>query len=87
MSRNIELLFDDVDYATCGIPQDKLDAAVGYLSTWNVTGYPFVRILLDVRHREFIATYWAEQPQEGKRPGYVIGAIWHDGTEHFSFHS
>jgi hypothetical protein len=85
--RNIELLFDAVDYATCEIPQIKLDAAVGYLSTWSIDGYPFVRIMLDARNREFIATYWSAQPQEGKRPDYVIGAIWHDDTEHFSFHS
>lgn len=86
--RNIELLFGTVDYMTYGWEHGtEFHEAVGYLSTWNIDGYPFVRIMFDARHCEFIATYWSDKPEDGKRPDYVIGAIWREESKRFSFHS
>ena len=85
--RTVELMGFDADTDT-SISADKLQSAVGYLSMWNMN-YPHVRIVFDVKHKELIASYWATVPESvpGTRPGYVIGAIWHEDTQHFSFHS
>ena len=84
-TRTVELMGFDADTS---IPADKLHAAVGYLSMWNLD-YPHVRIVFDVKNEELIASYWAAVPESvpGTRPGYVIGGIWHEDTQHFSFHS
>ena len=83
--RTVGLMGFDADTS---IPADKLQAAVGYLSMWGL-GYPRVRIVFVAKQDELIASYWAEHPVPGKgtRPDYVIGAIWHEDTQHFSFHS
>lgn len=58
---------------------DKLQSAIGYLSTWN-TNYPKVAIYADGK-TDMVACYFDE---EGNRK-YVIGAVWHE--THYGFHS
>ena len=58
---------------------DKLQAAIGYLATWN-TNYPKVTIYRDGK-TDLVALYYNEQ---GER-AYVIGAVWHE--THYGFHS
>lgn len=86
MNRTVELLGFD---AYTDLPVGKLHGAVGYLSMWNIEGFSHVRIVLDVHHAELIASYWLDAPESvpGTRPGYVIGAIWHEDRSEFSFHS
>jgi hypothetical protein len=63
---------------------DKLNAALGYLSGWNMT-FPHVTISGGVfdGNPELLAAYRTNA--DDRRPGYVIGAVWHD--DHFGFHS
>ena len=63
---------------------DKLNAALGYLAGWNMS-FPHVTISGGVYGGtpELIAAYRADT--DDTRPGYVIGAVWHD--DHFGFHS
>lgn len=60
---------------------EHVQKALGYLSTWNFT-FPKVRIWIDVKQCEIIATYFRE---DGATVGYCIGAVWHG--DHFGFHS
>jgi len=58
---------------------DKLQAAIGYLSTWN-TNYPVCKIFCDGK-TDLVALYYNDV---GER-AYVIGAVWHE--THYGFHS
>lgn len=58
-------------------------AAINYLTLWAIPSYPVVDIYHD-GDRDFLAVY--SDPQDAKQK-YVIGAIWHDDTKSFSFHS
>jgi hypothetical protein len=59
----------------------ELMAAIGYLSTWNMT-FPRVEIFVqDVESPELLAVY----KDAGAKRGYTIGAVW-NGTK-FGFHS
>lgn len=63
---------------------EKLHAAMGYLSWWNLS-FPHVTISGYIDRDgvpEIVASY---RQEPCKSPGYVIGAIWHD--DHFGFHS
>lgn len=61
------------------VGEDKFNAAIGYLSTWNYT-YPKVIIYAE-DDRDLVAVYKTADDSTG----YVIGAIWHD--DHYGFHS
>ena len=61
--------------------------ALGYLSAWNMTGYPVVDLAIcgeptDSEPMEILAYY---RKEAGAVPGYVIGAVWNG--ERFGFHS
>ena len=65
------------------IPDDKGRAAVQHLSLWAIPAYPVV----DVHHdgdRDFVAVY-GDPANLDRR--YVIGAVWSDSTQSYSFHS
>ena len=63
---------------------DKLNAALGYLSGWNMS-FTHVTISGGVfdGNPELLATY--REDADAPCVGYVIGAVWHD--DHFGFHS
>lgn len=58
--------------------------AVGYLSMWAIVGgsYPKLSIWVD-RECDLNAIY----RKENGDVGYVIGAVWHDDSRTYSFHS
>jgi hypothetical protein len=58
---------------------EKLQGAIGYLSTWNLT-YPRVGI-----HRDGDTDLTAVYLDGNEDRQYVIGAVWHD--THYGFHS
>lgn len=60
----------------------EFNAAVGYLSTWNMT-FPEVRLFYNAREREITASYYGESGELG----YCIGAVFNDDTKKFGFHS
>lgn len=64
---------------------EEFNKALGYLSQWNMT-FPYVRIAIaSTTEPELVAMYYQDSDMEGRRPGYVIGAVWHG--DHFGFHS
>ena len=65
------------------IPDNREQAAINYLSLWCIPSYPVVDIYHD-GDRDFLAVY-REPGDDTQR--YVIGAVWHDDTKSFSFHS
>ena len=83
---NLTLTSEDIRIAAEIATHAKLQEAVGYLSTWNVTGYKHVSIYAR-DDAELLACYWSteEERNAGARPGYVIGAVWHG--DHYGFHS
>lgn len=97
--RTIELMTDAVSIHMLRKQTDpaKVQEAVGYLSTWNLT-FTYVTITADIDQLELVARYYREKPEpspvdgQRERPDYVIGAIWHAPVSetdvgHFSFHS
>ena len=85
--RNIELNFgrddalpqvaDALIRAGAIMPYAIIEHALGYLSTWSVTLYPRCVITRD-GDTDFVACYYRTGED---RPGYVIGAVWHEGGE------
>lgn len=67
----------------CG-GDEHIRAALGYLSLWNWSSYPYVDIVLmgSEGEMELIANY---RKEAGGPIGYAIGAVWHG--DHFGFHS
>ena len=67
----------------CG-GDEPIRAALGYLTLWNWSSFPYVDIVLmgDEGSMELIASYRKEKDGPA---GYTIGAVWHD--DHFGFHS
>lgn len=67
----------------------NLQAAIGYLTAWNMS-FGHVTIVADAgRSIELQAVY---RHNEEAEVGYVIGAVWHDDPKdptggHFGFHS
>ena len=57
-----------------------VEAAIGYLSTWNLS-YPTVNIFRDGGN-DLVAVYRKDGDEDRK---YVIGAVWHG--EQYGFHS
>jgi hypothetical protein len=68
---------------------EKIWAAIGYLSTWNMA-HAYCEIIGGVYdgNPEIIATY---RKEERGPITYQIGAVWHGGNDdtagHFGFHS
>jgi hypothetical protein len=60
---------------------EKLWHAIGYLSTWSMDSYPYVKIFRDGKESDLVAVY---HNAEGDRK-YVIGAVWH--IDNYGFHS
>jgi hypothetical protein len=80
--RNVELNFDADELTDlCEVGPDKIERALGYLSTWGFSRFPLVRILRDREKTDFIAHYFNEDGNWG----YTIGAVWHG--DHYGFHS
>ena len=68
----------------CG-GDEPIRKALGYLSLWNWSTYPFVNIVLmgdSEGEMELLASY---RKEEGGEAGYTIGAVWHGND--FGFHS
>lgn len=69
------------------IPDDKGRGAINHLSLWAIPAYPEVDIYHDICHdgdRNFVAVY-SDPANPDHR--YVIGAVWSDSAESYSFHS
>ena len=70
---------------------DKVKAAIGYLSSWAMTSYNRCQLSIQMGKAdddvEFVAFY-QQMGEDGKQlRKYVIGGIWHEATREFSFHS
>ncbi len=86
--RTVELMGFDVGTS---IPENKLQEAVGYLSTWNVGVYSHVRIIFEADIESLLAFYWVTRPESvlDTHSDHAINAIWLFGglasLQHFSF--
>ena len=84
--RNITYAFDAVELTELrhATSPTMVESALGYLSSWNFT---FADVQIFIRDKTDLVAVYRDTP--ASRPGYVIGAIWHndDGGGHFSFHS
>jgi hypothetical protein len=71
-------------YATipAGVPIQIYQRCLGRLASYAVDFYPYVSIAND-GGKDLVATY---RHTEDSNP-YVIGAIWDERTEEYSFHS
>ena len=56
--------------------------AIGYLATWALERFPLVLIYPD-GGRNIVASYCSKDGQRG----YLIGAVWREGANEYSFHS
>ena len=65
------------------IPDNREREAINYLTLWAIPSYPVADIYHD-GDRDFLGVY--SDPENPKQK-YVIGAVWHDDTKSFSFHS
>lgn len=67
----------------CG-GDEPIRKALGYLSLWNWSSFPYVDITLmgNENNMELIANY-RKEPKGNI--GYSIGAVWHQ--DHFGYHS
>jgi hypothetical protein len=65
------------------VPRQAFYAAIGYLSSWNMT-FPHVDIYPD-NHSETNTDLAAVYEREDGTVGYAIGAVWHE--THYGFHS
>jgi hypothetical protein len=74
--RKITLNFDQES-----APNARL--ALGYLATWALDGYDTVDVFLDGGD-DLVAVY-KDSASPGKK--YVIGAVWREERNEFSFHS
>lgn len=68
-----------------GVPTRAMSDAIGYLSTWAITMYDQVNIYPEklVSNPDMIAVF-TQSEGNGK---YVIGAIFDQDTNRYSFHS
>lgn len=82
--RTIKISFDAMDWTSFGRATDpvKAEAALGYLAGWNTT---LRHVHIYTRQDELVAVYRAD-PTDHKA-SFVLAAVWHHDTEHFSFHS
>ena len=82
--RTIKVSFDALSWTAFCRATDpaKADAALGYLAGWNTT---LRHVHIYTRTDELVAIYRADPADQ--KAAYVLAAIWHPDTEHFSFHS
>lgn len=80
MNKRIITLNLDFDRLTGG---SEVIKAIGYFSTWAYNSYNKVSIYHD-GEQGLIAQYSREGSD---KIGYVIGAVWDDKTQTYSFHS
>lgn len=62
-------------------PGPEIERAIGYLSTWSLSGFSHVELTVDP-DGDITATY---RKEAGGPIGYCIGAVWNG--ERFGFHS
>ena len=62
--------------------REQLSAAIGYLAYWACQAFQNVRIYND-RDNDLIAYY--KNTDTGR--SYVIGAVWREASNEYSFHS
>jgi hypothetical protein len=76
------------------VPRAEYERALGYLTAWAKDAYPHVTIYSPFpKGGELVAMYFREdiptpeRIRKGQPPDYVIGAIWHEDSGHYGFHS
>jgi hypothetical protein len=68
------------------------ERAIGYLTTWGLSGYPSVWIFPD-GSGDMVANYFRTEPElnsygyPATRPDYQLGAIYDHEAKSYSFHS
>lgn len=62
----------------------KVNAAIGYVSTWALTMYDAVYVTVSVCNGEVTARY-SMTPYPEKQPAFMVG-IWHPDDQRYSFH-
>ncbi|NDD55373.1 hypothetical protein EBZ39_16185 [bacterium] len=86
--RNISIEIEGPDFIELARNTDHVDLTetIGYLCTWGITGnYDTVRIFMDWHSKtDLVALYTSTENPERK---YVMGAIWREESNKFTFHS
>ena len=78
---HLTINMDDFDYAN----NPQLFNALGYLSTWCNDTYDHVNIYPDSScGKHSMIAYYCNENKETK---YVIGAVWSEKEQSYSFHS
>lgn len=67
-----------------GVPAHIYQRCLGRLATYAADFYKYVSIANDGRKNDLVAAY---KPTEESEKSYVIGAIWDDRSQEYSFHS
>jgi hypothetical protein len=78
--RKVEL---EVDGFPVGVPEHDFEKAVGYLSTWAISGFPEVSIFRQVGSDEDLMAVYSNGPNKT----YAIAAIWRKDLKKYTFHS
>jgi len=86
--RNISIEIEPKDFLELARNTDHVDLTetIGYLCTWGITGgYDTVRIFMDLHSKtDLVALYTFTDDPTYK---YVMGAIWREESNKFTFHS
>jgi hypothetical protein len=86
--RNITIEITPEDFLELARNTDHVDLTetIGYLCTWGITGgYDTVRIFMDLHSKtDLVALYTFTDDPTSK---YVMGAIWREESNKFTFHS
>jgi len=71
------------------VPIDKYYSAIGNLVMWaaHQPSYKLLVIAHDGIDGDLIANYYPSRESLNQRPAYQRGAIWHEDTQEYSFHS
>lgn len=71
------------------VPMECYQSAVGRLVMW-AAHQPMYKLLVlahDGVDGDLLANYYPSREALNQRPAYQIGAIWHEDTQSYSFHS
>jgi hypothetical protein len=86
--RNISIEIEGPDFLELARNTDHVDLTetIGYLCTWGIRGgYDTVRIFMDLHSKtDLVALYTFTDDPTCK---YVMGAIWREESNKFTFHS
>lgn len=88
--RTVQYLWDRNDFTFFAeeASRAKLDAAIGYLSTWGSGCDRYAHCQISITGRpqdqQLLATYRAE---DGGDVTFAMAGIWQDDEERFTFHS